>query len=327
MYMNLDITGDTRTIANSAWISTQNEVKAKKNTQEKVIDTVNFLIKNDHTSPLESVTLTFIYDDVMMPGESALAQNIYARQDSITVDEKDTLIPYKKRLTIDLLNFLKTIKEYNLFDTEFWKIFQKTDPELASHCKNFKSLSTNIVTKVLDLGEHSMAVELIQLHDTGSDYSSRATWRIKCPLSIAVQILRHRKGSFNMVSGRYRTIKQHVIEPVDDCQEIFEKCGYSLSEYLNLTIPIIETYEKFMIDAKTSRDNGMITNDEYKRAREFARFILPEGRMTELYVTYYLDDFINNYLPLRDSIHAQDEHIWVAEEMKKTLDAVPRKGK
>ena len=38
-----------------------------------------------------------------------------------------------------------------------------------------------------------------------------------------------------------------------------------------------------------------LTNDEYKRMREYVRFILPEGRLTELYITMYLDD-LDNFL-------------------------------
>ncbi len=75
-----------------------------------------------------------------------------------------------------------------------------------------------------------------------------------------------------------------------------------------------------MKKAKQSRDDKVISNDEYKRLREFARYILPEGRLTELYATFYLDDFYNNYLPLRNSPHAQTEHIWIAQEMERVLN-------
>jgi thymidylate synthase ThyX len=123
-----------------------------------------------------------------------------------------------------------------------------------------------------------------------------------------------------MVSGRYKTIRQELIPPVDDCSEIFSKVKLDLNRFLGSVDGVILQYNKAMKMARLGKDQGLITNDEYKRFREFARFILPEGRMTELYITYYLDDFYNNYVPLRDSKHAQTEHIWIAQEMQRALE-------
>ena len=79
------------------------------------------------------------------------------------------------------------------------------------------------------------------------------------------------------------------------------------------------TYDHQMQLSKKAKAEGKITNEEYKRFREFARYILPEGRMTELYCTFYLPDFVH-YLQLRDSSHAQTEHVYVAQQMKKSLN-------
>ena len=40
--------------------------------------------------------------------------------------------------------------------------------------------------------------------------------------------------------------------------------------------------------------------------------------MTSLYITFYIDDF-KRYLNLRNSAHAQVEHMWVAQEMSRAL--------
>ncbi len=77
-------------------------------------------------------------------------------------------------------------------------------------------------------------------------------------------------------------------------------------------------YLKIMKELKRCKTDKVLTNEEYKRMREYARFILPEGRMTELYVSMYMDDFYH-YLKLRDSSHAQIEHIALAQLMKKSL--------
>ena len=46
-----------------------------------------------------------------------------------------------------------------------------------------------------DLGNHGMKVELVHLHDKDSETHGRATWRVRCPLSIAVQILRQERDA------------------------------------------------------------------------------------------------------------------------------------
>jgi flavin-dependent thymidylate synthase len=337
--VNLQLTGSLRDIANSAWISTINEIRAASRSDDDVRRVVSFLVDHHHTSPFECVTLTFTCQENSM-GQLEGAGDLcsyggdhYSRQSS---SDDCALI-----LTMDLLNFIKVTMKNNLFDLEPWSLFASEYPELSSAVSKFeplgeKSLKSPDVSE--QLGEHNMVVELVSLHDVGRLDHNRATWRVKCPLSIAVQILRHRAGSYNMVSGRYKTIKQEVIPPVSDCTDIFRKvmkhqideadkakvspAGFmnGLSVYLDSTKDIIKRYEHVMARAKKSKNDGVISNQEYKRLREFARFVLPEGRMTELYITYYLDDFYNNYVILRDSEHAQTEHIWIAQEMQRTLE-------
>jgi thymidylate synthase (FAD) len=189
-----------------------------------------------------------------------------------------------------------------------------------------------------------MTVELVELHEAPVREHMRATWRICCPLSIAVQILRHRSGSFNMTSGRYRTLNQDMVDTYSDITKIMEKIAprnflleldmgsdrhsvddtsdYYDREFENLlkkSSVANRTYDYQMQLSKKAKAEGKITNEEYKRFREFARYILPEGRMTELYCTFYLPDFIH-YLQLRDSSHAQTEHVYVAQQMKKSLN-------
>jgi thymidylate synthase ThyX len=317
--MKLKITGDYRDVANSAWISTMSEVKAASRTDQDALRVVKFLIENHHTSPLESVTLTLEYDDedsreIIDTGGTAYFENKWARVSG-------------SKCTLDLLNFIKITRDNNLFEKAPWLLFCEARPELSSMCQMMGGLEEkNFTSPPVDeiLGSHGMSVELVSLHRESELSLSRATWRLKMPLSIATQALRHRKGSFNAVSGRYRTIYQEVIPPVDDCSQIAQKIGLDLSEYLDSTNIIIERYEGAMSSAKKAKEDGLISNDEYKRFREFARFILPEGRMTEMYVTFYLDDFYNNYLPLRNSTHAQTEHIWISQQMQRTLEEYSR---
>lgn len=303
--MKIKVTGDFRDVADSAWISTLSEARAKARNDEDALRVVKFLIDHKHTSPLESVSITLSGGGI--PG--VYAYNKYARTAGIAC-------------TIDLLNFLKVTVMNDMFDQEPWQLFTEARPELSKLCIGFTPLEAiEFPDDVSDvIGDHNMEVELISFHDAGPRALNRATWRIKCPLSISVQILRHRTGSFNQVSGRYKTIFQEIVPPVDDCNELFKSIGYDLNRFLGSVDGTIIQYKRLMRDAKKSKNDGIITNDEYKRIREFARFVLPEGRMTELYATFYLTDFYDNFLVLRNSEHAQTEHIWIAQQMKKVLE-------
>ena len=183
------------------------------------------------------------------------------------------------------------------------------------------------------LFSEDVSVELVDYHMSEYKSHSRATWRVRCPLSIAVQILRHRTASFNMVSGRYKTIRQEVVGIPSDINDIIDSVhqkglDLDLEELSSLRVLIDDMsykmksskskYLRLMKELKKCKTEKTMTNDEYKRMREYVRFILPEGRLTELYITMYLDD-LDNFIMLRNSSHAQLEHIAVAQLMKKTL--------
>ena len=334
--MKLQITGNLRSVANSAWVSTLDESKAGAKSDEEVIRVTKFLVQEHHTTPFESVTLTFSFkadsesdDDSYAHWEmAAFCDSPYVRY--LTEEDGST------HLTLDLFNFIKIAKRsyqngaYK--ETGFWKLFEAQDPLLASVVGEF-SLPPEYDGGVGDvsdtLGPNGITVELVELHDAPVHEQVRATWRICCPLSIAVQMLRHRSGSFNMTSGRYRTLNQDMVDTYGDVTKIIDKITprdtnpHSLDEafkdLLKKSSIANRTYDHQMQLSKKAKSEGKITNEEYKRFREFARYILPEGRMTELYCTFYLPDFVH-YLQLRDSSHAQTEHVYVAQQMKKSLN-------
>lgn len=345
--MNLIITGNLRSVANSAWVSTLDESKAAAKSDAEVLRVTKFLVENHHTSPFESVTLTFSFltsddseDASYHHWEMApFLASPYVRSSQ----SSDGSTAY---LTMDLFNFIKIAKssyrngEYK--STTFWKIFEGQDPALATVVDGFSEMapySGGAPDVSSLLGETGITVELVDVHHAPVREHVRATWRICCPLSIAVQMLRHRTGSWNMTSGRYRTLNQDMVDTYSDISQIMKKIIPAESnaidgafndlmeedynevfrELLKNTSIAFRTYEAQMQASKAAKADGRITNDEYKRFREFARYILPEGRMTDLYCTFYLPDFIN-YLQLRDSAHAQTEHIYVAQQMKKTLN-------
>lgn len=319
--MKLKVTGDIDFIAHSAWISTINEMRANARTREDQERVVTFLVEHHHTSPLEGITLTFESEE-NEPCRVELAW-MYATGNFSRV------APDGSKHTIDLLNFCKVTKCD--FDGQYgtlWAEFAEQRPKLAEILNAFGPIEEEFAKPVGDvLGDHNMSVQMVQLHDGGSREHSRASWRVKCPLSISVQILRHRTGSYNQVSGRYKTIRQEMFNSPEDCKEIAKRIGEDLDRYMGAAEACVARYLQFMRKCKKSKDDGVISNEEYKRMREVSRFILPEGRMTELYITYYLDDFYENYLRLRDSEHAQVEHIWIAQEMRRTLEKFQEENK
>ena len=310
--LKISLTGDVRDIANSAWISTISESRAKTRSDDDVMRVVKFLAENLHTSPFESVTIS-AKSNRACPELYPYYKNKYVRY----IEHNS----YSYEITCDLLNFAKISYDCS-FDTFLWKQFQEEHPVMAKVLKSINfGLKQNYPNDVSGiLGDHNMLVELVSSHVGVNKSHSRATWRVRCPLSVAVQILRHRTGSFNMVSGRYKTIRQENYNVPKDILEILLNAGFKhFDDYSDSTEKSSEVYIKIMKSLRTLRDDSGITNDEYKRCREFFRFCLPEGRMTELYITFYLDDF-DNFLKLRNSPHAQIEHIWIAQQMKKKLE-------
>lgn len=316
-FTKIRVTGNLRDVANSAWISTINEARAKSRSDEDVLRVVRFLAENLHTSPFESVTISVEsdnLDEVLYP----YYKNKYVR---FLEKENGTYM-----ITTDLLNFAK-ISYHNNFSTSLWRVFEEEEKEIAGVVKRINfGLSDQYDGDISSIIEgHNMSVELVSSHIADDIRHSRATWRVRCPLSIAVQILRHRAGSFNMVSGRYKTIRQDFVNLSNDIKDISSKMfreketSFGLDEMFENMSSSKSIYLNMMKSLKQNKDNGNITNEEYKRMREYVRFILPEGRMTELYITFYLDDF-NHFLKLRKTSHAQSEHIWIAREMEKKLE-------
>jgi thymidylate synthase (FAD) len=158
------------------------------------------------------------------------------------------------------------------------------------------------------------------------------TVEVVTPLAIAVQLLRHRSFTFQQFSGRY-----------EDQQEM-AKHTEDLSSYNNLFYMPEEAREQ---DIK-NRQNSIFTNDpgltdamwatmstaymvaqqcyndllERGVAKEIARFVLPQGVYSRLYVTGSCRSFIH-YLGVRDDEGvAQYEHVELARSIRPIFSQV-----
>lgn len=158
------------------------------------------------------------------------------------------------------------------------------------------------------------------------------TIEVVTPLAIAVQLLRHRSFTFQQFSGRY-----------EDQQEML-KYTQDLSSYGNLFYMPEEAREQ---DSK-NRQNSIFTEDPSKTdamwatmstaymvalqcyndllsrgiAKEIARFVLPQGVFTRLYVTGNCRSWIH-YLGVRDDEGvAQYEHVEIARSVRPIFEQV-----
>ena len=158
------------------------------------------------------------------------------------------------------------------------------------------------------------------------------TVEVVTPLAIAVQLLRHRSFTFQQFSGRYEDQQEMVKHTVD------------LTSYNNLFYMPEEAREQ---DSK-NRQNSIFTEDSSKTdamwatmstaymvaqqcyndllqrgiAKEIARFVLPQGVFTRLYITGSCRSWIH-YLGVRDDEGvAQYEHVELARAIRPVFNTV-----
>ncbi|MDO3651425.1 FAD-dependent thymidylate synthase, partial [Nocardia mangyaensis] len=137
------------------------------------------------------------------------------------------------------------------------------------------------------------------------------TVRIKCPIYISKQIMRHRTFSFNEISRRYteENIEFYTPETFRKQHEKSKQCsdgesGDELKYYCQ------DTYKTAMVQARAHYE-GLIKAGV---AREIARGVLPQALMTEFYMTGNLRNW-EHFIDLRIDAHAQEEVQFIAQEV------------
>lgn len=161
---------------------------------------------------------------------------------------------------------------------------------------------------------------------------------MKVPIQTDRQIMTHRLQSTSGMSGRYRTMPNQYLEVADDVMSIIEKIPNSqqdfnngkivygtydwLADYYRVCENANHLYQAISTIGKEAQKNNLITNEEYKRVREFYRGILPQNNMTERVSIMNLRAFAN-FTKLRNSQHAQPEIRKVAELMLEQVKQIP----
>jgi flavin-dependent thymidylate synthase len=149
---------------------------------------------------------------------------------------------------------------------------------------------------------------------------------IRLPIAIDRQHMTHRIASHSGMSGRYRTMPDDFLGVPDDIFTILDKYkepGMDVdTQYYTLCYGANKWYTSNCKIAKNAKEEGKISNAEYKRVREFMRGVLPQHNMTERVTVMNLRSFAN-YYKLRSKADAQPEIQAIANLM---FDAIIEKN-
>jgi len=129
-------------------------------------------------------------------------------------------------------------------------------------------------------------------------------FHVKCPIFVARQWFRHRIGSFNEASARYKEFEWECYEPNEWRMQDDKNTQGSLGafEILDQT----NRYNRVMNDAyKQAKHFYDLALDEGV-AREQARTVMPVGQYTEFFWTVNFRS-LANFITLRSHEHAQKE--------------------
>jgi thymidylate synthase (FAD) len=152
------------------------------------------------------------------------------------------------------------------------------------------------------------------------------TVEVVTPLAIAVQLLRHRSFTFQQFSGRYedqQEMRKHT-EGLISYQDLFYMPEEAREQDSKNRQNSIFTEDPSLTDTMWATMStaymvaGQCYNDLLQRgiAKEIARFVLPQGVFTRLYVTGSCRSWIH-YLSVRDDEGvAQWEHVELARAIR-----------
>lgn len=137
-------------------------------------------------------------------------------------------------------------------------------------------------------------------------------WHIKCPIFVARQWFRHRIGSFNEVSARYKEFQFQTYYPEEWRSPGTNNHQGSVTGELDDGVQAKMNYlleESYRV-AKKNYEELL----DMGAAKELARLVLPMGQYTEFYWTVNMRAFMN-FISLRDDSHAQ----WEIRQYAKTM--------
>jgi thymidylate synthase (FAD) len=157
---------------------------------------------------------------------------------------------------------------------------------------------------------------IAERHSSPFEHST-ATFRITCPLYVAMQFLRHRTFSYSMLSRRYSS----------DNLQLFMPSSLRLQAEKNLQCSLPDTHPEQELLLSTIKDNAISAVELYNAlidsgvCREQARGVLPQNMMTTFWMTGNLWNWIK-FLNLRTAEDVQPESRVVASEIQVLLTSL-----
>ena len=135
--------------------------------------------------------------------------------------------------------------------------------------------------------------------------------KIKCPLYIRSQIMRHRTFSYNEISRRYtdENIEFYQPETYRSQHESSKQCSGD-----NIDKGISDSMAKEIENFNLTAQHLYARMVSIGVAKELARGVLPQSLMTEFYMTGNLRNWMN-FIKLRDDSHAQLEVQEIAKKI------------
>jgi len=140
------------------------------------------------------------------------------------------------------------------------------------------------------------------------------------PIFVDRQHMTHRIASHSGLSGRYRTLPEDFYTTPTEVDLILSRANISPSRYHTRINQCVEEYREYLGELKVAKKSRIITPEEYKRAREVLRGMVPTASMVERTTIMNLRSFAN-YQKLRNSDHAQPEIRCAAEKMLEQVKA------
>ena len=158
---------------------------------------------------------------------------------------------------------------------------------------------------------------LLRERHTSPFEHSIITFRLKVPLYVRAQVMRHRTFSFNEVSRRYtsESIDFHIPQTLRKQAKTNLQC--STDESVDNVDKLLEVYRRST--ARAFQEYQVLLDCGV--AREQARAILPQNMYTVFYMTGSLHNFIH-FLCLRLDSHAQPETRELASARRSILRAL-----
>lgn len=222
------------------------------------------------------------------------------------------------------------------FNQNPWSIIKSSKSRLVSHTPDPEA-NIAYIARVTSKDQENTKIEgLLRYCAKHGHWSvfeqSEMTVEVITPLAIAVQLIRHRSFKFQQFSGRYED------------QNFMKTYTKGLDAYLDLFyVPDTAREQDFK-----NRQNSIVSHDpertkrmqeimieayshaieKYNKlidegyAKEVARFVLPEGVFTRLYVKGDCRSWIH-YLQVRDDEGvAQFEHVELARSIRPIFESV-----